>query len=163
LESLYTPYSFNIDKPYCSINLKQAFLKNGLASLFMKTIWVVDDEADFRSLLKTMLEKEGYSVLEVEDGKKCLELIEGGNYPNLILLDVMMPGINGWEVCRSIKKNHAINSIAICMLTVKNTPFDFHTSLNKANANWHLSKPIEKEKLLHAVEWLLNGSLYKKS
>jgi hypothetical protein len=49
------------------------------------------------------------------------------------------------------------------MLTAKNAPFDFNISLNKANANWHLNKPISKEELLKAVEWLVKGSLYKKS
>lgn len=127
----------------------------------MKRIWVVDDEKDFRALIRIMMSKEGYEVLEVENGNACLELLKGGNYPDLILLDVMMPGIDGWEVCKKIKQSQAFSSIPICMLTVKSAPYDFNTSLNKVNANWHLTKPIKKEDLLKAVDWLLNLSLHK--
>ncbi len=129
----------------------------------MKKIWIVDDEPDFRFLIKTMLEKEGYEVTEVEDGRKCLELIDSGLYPDLILLDVMMPGLDGWDVCKKIKKTQSVSSLPICMLTAKTAPYDFNTSLNKANANWHLNKPIDKPKLLEAIEWLLTGKLKKKS
>lgn len=129
----------------------------------MHKVWIVDDEPDFRALIKIMLEKEGYEVTEVEDGIQCLKLLDEGNYPELILLDVMMPELDGWEVCRKIKKTQGISSIPICILTAKNAPFDFNISLNKVNANWHLNKPIERDELLKALEWLLKGSLYKKS
>lgn len=120
----------------------------------MIKIWVVDDESDIRRLLKTLLGRAGYDVLGVEDGGSCLKLLEKGEYPDLILLDVMMPGLDGWEVCKKIKRNHAFNSIPICILTAKTAPYDVAMSLNKAHANWHLNKPIEKEKLLDAVSWL---------
>jgi two-component system OmpR family response regulator len=129
----------------------------------MHSIWIVDDEPDFRALIKIMLEKEGYEVREVEDGKQCLKLLDEEIYPNLILLDVMMPGMDGWEVCGKIKKTQGISSIPICILTAKNAPPDFNISLNKVNANWHLNKPIDRDELLKAVEWLIKGSLYKKS
>jgi CheY-like chemotaxis protein len=128
----------------------------------MKTIWIVDDEPDIRTVVAMMLEKEGYEVVSVEDGEACLKLIEGGQFPDLILLDVMMPGIDGWKVCRTIKNNRTIDSIPICMLTAKTAPQDVQRSLIKANANWHLNKPIDRHKLLEAIEWLLNMSLYKK-
>ena len=125
----------------------------------MKRIWIVDDEADFRMLIRMMLGKEGYDVREVESGERCLELLNEGEVPDLILLDVMMPGLDGWDVCRRIKKNRAISMIPVCILTAKTTPFDAHVSLNKVNANWHLNKPVDREKLLEAVNWLLEGSL----
>jgi CheY-like chemotaxis protein len=120
-------------------------------------------EADFRTLVGMMLKNEGYDVVEVEDGDKCIELLNSGNYPDLILLDVMMPGIDGWEVCKRIKKDRSISTIPVCILTAKTQPMDVYVSLNKANANWHLNKPIEKQKLLKAVEWLLKGKIYKES
>lgn len=129
----------------------------------MKRIWIVDDEPDFRTLIRIMLSKEGYEVREVEDGERCLKLLDEGVYPDLVLLDVMMPGIDGWEVCKKIKRSQAVSSIPICILTAKNAPFDYHISLNKANANWHMNKPIDRDELLKVIEWLLKGSLYKKS
>jgi two-component system phosphate regulon response regulator PhoB/two-component system alkaline phosphatase synthesis response regulator PhoP len=128
----------------------------------MKRIWIVDDEPDFRMLIGVMLRKEGYDIREVESGEKCLELLGQGEVPDLILLDVMMPKLDGWEVCRRIKKNRAISMVPVCILTAKTTPFDVHVSLNKVNANWHLNKPIDKNKLLEAVKWLLEKKLYKK-
>jgi len=128
----------------------------------MVNIWIVDDEEPFRVLIKTMLERKGYEVTEVEDGEKCLQLLKNGEYPDLILLDVMMPNIDGWEVCRRIKKNRAISMIPVCILTAKAGAADVHMSLNKVNANWHLNKPIEREHLLDAVEWLTKGSVSKK-
>jgi CheY-like chemotaxis protein len=129
--------------------------------MVMKRIWIVDDEPDFRMLIGVMLRKEGYDVMEIESGEKCLELLNQGEVPDLILLDVMMPKLDGWEVCRRIKKNRAISMVPICILTAKTTPYDVHVSLNKVNANWHLNKPVDKNKLLEAVKWLLEGSLYK--
>jgi len=125
----------------------------------MARIWIVDDEADFRMLVRMMLEREGHEVLEIEDGRRCLELLEQGVVPDLILLDVMMPEMDGWEVCRKIKSNRAISMVPVCILTAKTAPYDMHISLNKAHANWHLNKPIEREKLLDAVNWLLQGPL----
>ncbi len=125
----------------------------------MKRIWIVDDEPDFRVLIGVMLRKEGYDVKEVESGELCLKLLSEGDVADLILLDVMMPKLDGWEVCRRIKKNRSISMIPVCMLTAKTTPYDVHVSLNKVNANWHLNKPVDKNKLLEAVKWLLEGSL----
>jgi two-component system alkaline phosphatase synthesis response regulator PhoP len=125
----------------------------------MKRIWIVDDEPDFRMLIGVMLGKEGYDVREIESGEKCLELLSQGEVPDLILLDVMMPKLDGWEVCRRIKKNRAISMVPVCMITAKTTPFDVHVSLNKVNANWHLNKPVEKNKLFEAVKWLLEKKL----
>ncbi|RMF89217.1 MAG: response regulator [Methanobacteriota archaeon] len=123
----------------------------------MPLIWIVDDEADLRALVGMMLKKEGYEVLEVEDGKRCLELLNEGSYPDLILLDVMMPGLDGWEVCRRIKRDPALSPIPVCILSAKTAPEDVQTSLNRAGANWHLNKPVDRKKLLDAVEWLLKG------
>lgn len=129
----------------------------------MAWIWIVDDEEDLRTLVRMMLERVGYEVLEVEDGQKCLELLQSGERPDLIILDVMMPGIDGWEVCKRIKKDPVLKWIPVCILTAKTSLFDVQTSLNKAHANWHLNKPVERKKLLEAIEWLLKGPLYEKS
>ncbi len=125
----------------------------------MKHVWIVDDEPDFRELTARILEREGYEVTEVKDGFECLELLEKNEYPDLILLDVMMPELDGWEVCRRIKADPALNMIPICIISAKTTLGDIQHSLNKAHANWHLNKPVERSKLLEAVRWFLEQSL----
>jgi len=64
---------------------------------------VVDDDENIRFMLKLMLERAGYDVIEAESGEECLEKFESTR-PDLILLDINMPGINGWDVCKQIKK-----------------------------------------------------------
>jgi two-component system OmpR family response regulator len=68
-----------------------------------KTIMVVDDEEDIRSTIKTVLEKKGYTVITASNGKDCLEKLESGDKPELILLDIMMPGIPVKEIVPKIK------------------------------------------------------------
>jgi two-component system response regulator ResD len=128
----------------------------------MKRVWIVDDEDELRTIVGMIMKREGYDVLEVEDGKKCLELLQSGEHPDLILLDVMMPGIDGWTVCRKIKNDPVLRPIPICILTAKNAPADVQMSLNKAGANWHLNKPVDRKRLIEAVAWFLKRSLNKK-
>ena len=69
----------------------------------MTKIMVVDDEADVRSTIKTVLEKKGYGVITASSGDDCLKKLEGGDKPNLILMDIMMPGTPVREVVPKIK------------------------------------------------------------
>ncbi len=68
-----------------------------------KVIMVVDDEADIRSTVKAVLEKQGYNVIVAFSGEDCLKKLEGGNKPELILMDIMMPGTSVKEVVSKIK------------------------------------------------------------
>jgi len=119
----------------------------------LKRVMIVDDEQDIRTLVRVMLEDSGYDVVEAESGEKCLELIDTEPVPDLILLDVMMPELDGWETCRKIKeKTDAI----VTMLTVRSQDADKIRSLEFAAADWHISKPIEKVRFIKTVEWLLS-------
>ena len=82
----------------------------------MATVLIVDDEEDIRQILAYNLIKEGFTVMTASRGDEALELIYKQK-PDLILLDVMMPGMDGIEVCEAIKANPANNSIIICFLT----------------------------------------------
>jgi CheY-like chemotaxis protein len=118
-------------------------------------IMVVDDEKDIRKVVRKLLETEKHEVTEAKGGRECLEKLVEGERPDLIILDVMMPGMDGWEVSRLIKSNEVLKDIPICMLTVKNTTMDALMSLESAHANWHVNKPINKKQFLDTVNWLL--------
>ena len=87
------------------------------------TILVVDDEEDIRELLELNLVQEGYKVLSCETGEQALE-IAGSKLPTLIILDLMLPGIDGLEVCRKLKGNLKTEHIPIVMLTAKGEEAD---------------------------------------
>lgn len=79
-------------------------------------VMVVDDDDDMRNLVRMVLEEKGAEVIEAENGEECLEKLKSIK-PNIILLDVMMPGISGWEVLRRIKSEDSLSSVKVAMLT----------------------------------------------
>ncbi len=119
-------------------------------------VMVVDDEPDIVAVVGRMLKKAGYDVIEAHNGKECLQKLKKEK-PDLILLDVMMPDILGWDVCRKIKEDEATRSIPVAMLTVKSTNEDKERSFKYAHCDAHINKPIIREKLLSTVEWLLKN------
>lgn len=120
----------------------------------MTVIMVVDDEPDIVYLVSKMLKKEGFDVMEAYNGEEALEKI-GEKKPDLILLDVMMPGIDGWETSKKIKSNPEHSLIPIAMLTVKSGEEDMEKSFKYALCDAHIPKPIIKEKMLNTIRWLL--------
>lgn len=117
-----------------------------------KTILIVDDEKDILEMLKYNLEKEGYKVLTARDGKKALE--QAKQVPDLILLDVMMPEMDGWEVCKHVKRDVKTAAIPIMFLTAKGTEFDEVLGL-ELGADDYLVKPIAVRTLLARVKTAL--------
>ena len=84
-------------------------------------ILVVDDESRMRKLVKDFLTREGYTVLEAGDGMEAMDLFYEDKEIALIILDVMMPKMDGWQVCREIRKH---SKVPIIMLTAKNSEYD---------------------------------------
>lgn len=117
-------------------------------------IMVVDDEPDFVYTTKTMLRREGYKVIEAYSGEECLHKLE--EKPNLILLDIMMPGIDGWEVCRRIKRDKATSAIPVIILSVRQEEKDIRRSFEYAHADEHLTKPINISELTNVIEGLIS-------
>ena len=113
------------------------------------TILIVDDVMSNILLLKVLLQKEKYNILTATSGKEAIEIVEE-KHPHLILLDVMMPNMNGFEVAGHLKKNPATAGIPIIFLTALNSTADIVQGFH-AGANDFISKPFNKEELLVRV------------
>ena len=123
----------------------------------MPIINVVDDDESMRFLLKLILERAGYDVVEAESGEECLDKFDSIR-PDLILLDLNMPGINGWDVCKQIKERIPAIIVPVSMLSGMETKEDLRKSFEYAHADAHLKKPIDKRELLDTVKILLEKS-----
>ncbi len=117
-----------------------------------KTILVVDDEKDILEMLKYNLEREGYNVLTAQNGKRALE--QAQTHPDLIVLDVMMPEMDGWEVCKRLKRNEKSSSIPILFLTAKGAEVDEVLGL-ELGAEDYIVKPISPRKLIARIKTAL--------
>ena len=122
----------------------------------MARILIVDDEPDIIMIAKNMLEKADYETDEARDGEECLEKLKEEKF-DLILLDVMMPGDNGWEVCRKIKTGEKTKDIPVVLFTVR-TSKDSVEKGRKVYADAQVNKPFERGELVDTVEKVLKGS-----
>ncbi|MBQ8502769.1 MAG: response regulator transcription factor [Clostridia bacterium] len=118
----------------------------------MDRIIVADDEARIRKLVADFLKKDGYEVIEAEDGDEAYRLFEENrNNLSLIILDIMMPGLNGWEVCRKIRES---STLPVIMLTARSQEFDELTGY-ESGADDYVTKPFSPTILVKRVEALL--------
>ncbi len=116
-------------------------------------VLIVEDDVHIRELLKLYLEKEGYIVRTAADGRLGLDGFRRER-PDLILLDVMMPGMDGWEVCRIVR---AESQVPVIMLTAKSETDDKVMGL-KAGADDYITKPFEMKEVLARIEAVLRRS-----
>jgi signal transduction histidine kinase len=117
-------------------------------------ILVVDDEPVNVQVLTNLLSMRHYSVFKAYNGTDALELFEKGEEFDLVLLDIMMPKLSGYEVCRHLRENHSLFDLPIVMLTAKNQVHDIVLGF-QAGANDYIQKPFDKEELLARVRTLL--------
>ncbi|MDT3779343.1 response regulator [Nitrospira sp. MA-1] len=117
------------------------------------TVLVVDDEKDLVELVKYHLEKEGLKCLEARDGETALQLAKE-RIPDLMVLDLMLPGVDGLEVCRKVRKDPKTSSIAIIMLTAKAEEVDRIVGL-EMGADDYLVKPFSPRELVARVKAVL--------
>ena len=119
-------------------------------------ILIVDDEAHIRMLIEQTLEEledEGVEFLTAENGEIALEIIQKEN-PKLVFLDVMMPKMNGMEVCRRVKKDLDLNSVFIVLLTAKGQELDRQRG-QEVGADVYMTKPFDPEVLLTKAKEVL--------
>ena len=118
-----------------------------------KRILLVDDEADIRAIYKKIIETGGYEVATAKSGVEALEKMSTFK-PHLVVLDIMMPEMDGWEVAQRIRKKN--NELPIIMLTIKGEIEDKVKSVEEAGANRHLTKPVERSVLISSIQALLD-------
>ena len=119
-------------------------------------VLLVDDDEKVRELVRVNLEFEGYIVREAGSADEGLSAIEEAK-PDLILLDVMMSWIDGFELCRAVKKNDEFRDIPVIFISAKKTAGDIRTGL-AAGAADYFSKPIDMERLLARIQALIGSA-----
>lgn len=116
-------------------------------------IMIVDDDENICELLRLYLEKDGFETITVNNGIKAVEA-EGKFLPDLILLDIMLPGLDGWQVCREIRKS---SDVPIIMLTAKGETFDRILGL-ELGADDYVSKPFDTKEVIARIKAVLRRS-----
>lgn len=119
-----------------------------------QSILIVDDEQDIIELLKYNLEKEGFQVLSATNGREALVL--AGRRPDLIILDVMLPEMDGWEVCRTLRQNSQTAEIPVIFLTARENETDEVVGLELGAADY-VTKPVRIRTLLARVKKALRS------
>jgi len=115
-----------------------------------RRVLVVDDEESVRELIELYLRKEGFEVIHARDGKEALRL-NGEHHPDLIILDLMLPGLDGWEVCRQIRST---SKVPIIMLTARAEEVDRIVGL-ELGADDYVVKPFSPRELVARVKAVL--------
>ena len=120
-----------------------------------KRILVIEDEAEMIDLTRIVLEREGYEVIGAVGGTRGLELIKQEK-PDLVLLDLMMPDIGGWEVYRQVKANSELADIPVIVVTAKAQSIDKVLGLQVAKVDDYITKPFGPKELLDSIRRVLD-------
>ncbi len=119
------------------------------------TILVVEDNVATRALLEATLDLEGYEVRSVADGESAAAALTG-QLPALVILDVMMPGMDGFAVLRQIRDTERTRELPVVMLTAMDDP-DSTWKGWRTGCNYYMNKPFDPEELIHVVSDLVPG------
>ncbi|MFA9560512.1 ATP-binding protein [Evansella sp. AB-rgal1] len=143
-----TPYTF--DSP---IDTEIRFTKSETSSTKTATILIADDEPINLQVLVNQLKLEDYEIITVTNGSEVLELVRS-NSVDLLILDIMMPSMSGYEVCEKLRQEYSLMELPILMLTAKNQLHDKLASF-EVGANDYLVKPCDKQELISRVKTLV--------
>lgn len=113
------------------------------------TILVIEDESDIRELIEHHLRREGYGVIAVATGEAGLEAVQS-HHPRLVLLDLMLPGLDGFEVCKRLKNSDATREVPIIMLTARSEEADIVSGL-EIGADDYIRKPFSIKELIARI------------
>ncbi len=118
----------------------------------MEKIMVVDDEPDTVDLIKLVLETEGFEVISAYSGRECLEKLRIEK-PAAVLLDIMMPEMDGWEVFHKIKQKY--KDLPVAILTVRDRDIDKMMGLHVLKADDYITKPFGRQELVDRVKKII--------
>ena len=118
-----------------------------------KTILVVEDEESLLKLESILLTSKGFEVIGAPNGKIALDILEKEQV-DLVLLDIMLPEIDGFEVCRRIKSNPQTKDLPVIMLTAKKSNEDLSRG-DEVGADWYVTKPFKSAKVIETIERFL--------
>jgi CheY-like chemotaxis protein len=121
-----------------------------------KRVLVVDDDETFRLIARETLQRKGHQVEEAPDGAHALEAVRH-TAPDVILVDIMMPGVDGVSLCREIREIESLKSVPILVVTALNDSKVLHDAV-RFGADAYLIKPVDPAALLEKVEKLLSSS-----
>ena len=119
----------------------------------MTTVLVVEDSMPTRKMMSKLLSKEGLNVETAIDGVQALEIIPSLR-PDLVLLDIVMPKMNGYEVCRKIKSNPKTKNVPVVICSAKSEDFDRYWGI-KQGADAYIAKPFEDKELIATIKQFL--------
>jgi two-component system response regulator VicR len=117
----------------------------------------IEDEPDMIDLVRLILSRKGWQVIGAHGGKEGLEIIQRES-PNLVLLDLMMPDMDGWEVYQRMKADETARSIPVIVITAKAQDIDKVFGLHVAKVDEYLTKPFSPQELLECVERVITPS-----
>ncbi len=123
-------------------------------------VLIADDNVQGAELLEAYLSDTGYELRTAADGEQTLQQVNSWQ-PDVILLDIMMPRISGFEVCKRLRADPASQDVGVLMITALDQPSDIERAV-EVGADEFLSKPINKNELLLRVRSLLRSRLYKR-
>ncbi|MGC1307631.1 MAG: response regulator [Phormidesmis sp.] len=121
----------------------------------MRTVLVVEDSVTQREMMIELLQGSGLEVAVATDGIEALQFIQG-HTPDLVLLDIVMPKMNGYEVCRRIKSDPNTQNLPVVMCSAKGEEFDRYWGM-KQGADAYIAKPFQPTELVGTVKQLLQG------
>ena len=122
-----------------------------------KKILIVEDEPGVMAAIRFLMEQQGYQVWVAEKGEDALDLVSK-NKPHLVLLDIMLPGMSGWEVCEMIRLNPDYREVKIVFLTARRDAAEITRGL-ALGANAYITKPFNNDQLVAKVKSLLQDAL----
>jgi two-component system response regulator VicR len=119
-----------------------------------KRVLCIEDDPEMIDLIKLILERKGFEVLEAVGGKEGLEMSRR-EMPDLILLDLMMPEVDGWEVFRQVRADEQLKDIPVIVVTAKAQSIDIVLGLHIAKVDGYVTKPFGPQELLKSVNKVL--------
>ena len=121
-----------------------------------RSVVCVEDEPEMIDLYRLILNRRGFEVIGADGGREGLDVIRQ-HLPDLVLLDLMMPDIDGWEVYKQLKAEPATSEIPVIVVTAKAQSIDKVLGLHIAQVDDYISKPFSPQELLDSVEKVLSG------